>query len=61
MSYYSTMFFTMKILKNGNKTGWAVLDQIRTIDKQRVVKLLGELSHPEIKEIKSVISEIYVE
>ncbi|MCF8308747.1 MAG: type II toxin-antitoxin system PemK/MazF family toxin [Bacteroidales bacterium] len=37
------------------------MDQIRTIDKQRVVKLLGELSHPEIKEIKSVISEIYVE
>jgi len=48
-------------IKHKDKTGWAVLDQIRTIDKQRVVKLLSNLSHPEIKEIKSVIRETYVE
>ena len=37
------------------------IDQIRTIDKQRVIRLLGELSKPEIKETKSVIKETYVD
>ena len=27
-----------------NKKGWIVLDQIRTIDKQRITALLGKLS-----------------
>ncbi len=43
------------------KTGWIVLDQIRTIDKQRIIKDLGKLSKPEIKEVKSVLKEILVD
>ena len=48
-------------VKHDNKIGWIVLDQIRTIDKQRIVKDLGKLSKPEIKEVKSVIKETFVD
>ena len=48
-------------VKHERKIGWIVIDQIRTIDKQRIVKVLGRLSKPEIKEVKSVIKETFVE
>lgn len=41
--------------------GWLVLDQIRTIDRQRIIKVLGSLSDTEIKNTKSVIKEIFVD
>ena len=47
-------------VKHDNKIGWIVLDQIRTIDKQRILRPLGRLSKPEIKEVKSFITEIFV-
>lgn len=48
-------------VKHDNKLGWIVLDQIRTIDKQRIINDLGKLSKPEIKEVKSVIKETFVD
>jgi len=48
-------------VKHDNKIGWIVIDQIRTIDKQRIIKVLGKLSRPEIKELKSVIKETFVD
>jgi mRNA interferase MazF len=48
-------------IKHDNKIGWIVLDQIRTIDKHRIIKDLGKLSKPEIKEVKSVIKETFVD
>jgi mRNA interferase MazF len=48
-------------VKHDNKIGWIVLDQVRTIDKQRVFKDLGKLSKPEIKEVKSVLKETFVD
>jgi mRNA interferase MazF len=48
-------------VKHDQKIGWIVIDQIRTIDKQRIVKILGRLSQPEIKEVKSVIKETFVD
>jgi mRNA interferase MazF len=48
-------------VKHDNKIGWIVLDQIRTVDKQRIIKDLGKLSKPEIKEVKSVIKETFVD
>jgi mRNA interferase MazF len=48
-------------LKHDNKIGWVVLDQIRTIDKQRIIKLLGTLSKSETKEVKAVLRETYVD
>lgn len=48
-------------VKHDNKIGWIVLDQIRTIDKQRILKDLGKLSKPEVKEVKAVMKEIFVD
>jgi len=48
-------------IKHDNKISWIVLDQIRTIDKQRIIKELGKLSRPEIKEIKEALKETYVD
>ena len=45
-----------------NKTkGWVVIDQIRSIDKQRIVKVLGKLTTKEITKVKAVIKETYVD
>ena len=48
-------------IKHDNKIGWIVLDQIRTIDKQRIHKEFEKLSKPEIKEVKAVLKELLVE
>ena len=48
-------------VKHAGKIGWVVVDQIRTIDRQRIVGVLGRLSQPEIKELKSVIKETFVD
>jgi mRNA interferase MazF len=43
------------------KKGWIVLDQIRTIDKRRIIKKLGKISINKIAEVKNVINEMLVE
>jgi mRNA interferase MazF len=48
-------------VKHDRKISWVVIDQIRTIDKQRIVGVLGKLSQAEIKELKSVIKETFVD
>ena len=50
----------VKINLQGNEN-WVVIDQIRTIDKTRVVKSLEKLSEKEIIEIKSVIKQTLVD
>ena len=44
-----------------NRTGWVVIDQIRTIDKERITKKIGKLTDSEIFKIKNVIKETYVD
>ena len=48
-------------VKHDRKIGWIVIDQIRTIDKQRIIKVIGRLSRPEIKEVKSVMKETFID
>jgi mRNA interferase MazF len=43
------------------KTGWVVLDQIRAVDKRRLIKRVGRLEPKTIAHIKSVIQEMLVE
>ncbi|QEN06358.1 type II toxin-antitoxin system PemK/MazF family toxin [Thiospirochaeta perfilievii] len=43
------------------KDGWVVLDQIRTIDKKRVIKKIGKLKKSDIVSIKSVLNEMLIE
>jgi mRNA interferase MazF len=51
----------MEIAVIKNKISWIVIDQIRTIDKRRIIKIMERLTLPEIKEVKSVIRETYVD
>ena len=48
------------VLHNGKK-GMIALDQIRSVDKLRVQKLLGRLSTSEIESLKSLIKETFVD
>ena len=44
-----------------NKTGWIVLDQMRTIDKSRLARKLGEVDKKTVQKVKSVIKEMLVD
>jgi mRNA interferase MazF len=43
------------------KEGQIVLDQIRTIDKTRLVKLLGQITTEEQKAVLDILAEIFAE
>lgn len=61
MTTKSRKYPTRIKIKHNNQTGWIVIDQIRTIDKGRVVKKLGSLSDKEIRQCKNVIREAFVD
>lgn len=41
--------------------GMIVLDQIKTVDKSRLIKIMGQLNSTEIMQCKAVIKETYVD
>lgn len=41
--------------------GWVVLDQIRTIDKKRIIKTLEFLEVDEIAQLKKIVQETFVD
>ena len=43
------------------KDGQIVLDQIRTVDKKRVIKTLGHISQDEQKNVLSTLAELFAE
>jgi mRNA interferase MazF len=47
--------------KNQKTSGWVVLDQVRTVDKRRIIKIAGELSINTIDKVKKIIKETYVD
>ena len=61
MTTTSKNYPTRVEIKHDNKTGWIVLDQIRTIDKQRIINVFGPISKTEIKEIKAILKETYID
>jgi mRNA interferase MazF len=61
MTTRSRSYPTRVKVKHKNKTGWIVIDQLRTIDKQRVIKILGKLTPGEIEKTKSVIRKMLVD
>lgn len=61
MTTTSKPYPTRVEIKHDNKIGWIVLDQIRAIDKERIIKDLGRLSKPEAKEVKSILKETFVD
>lgn len=43
------------------KTGWIVLDQIRTVESLRLIKKLGSITKKEMIQVKAVIKEMLVD
>ncbi len=52
---------TRAVIDHQHVHGMVALDQVRTIDKQRVLKILGRLDDTTIKKVKEIIRETYVD
>ena len=48
-------------IKTNDKKGMVAIDQIRTIDKQRIIKAFGSLSKSEVRKCKEVLKETFVD
>jgi len=48
-------------VKHNNKKGMVAIDQIRTIDKSRIIKKFDQLTKSEIQKCKEIIRETYVD
>ena len=48
-------------LRLKGKDGWIVLDQIRTVDRRRLIKKVGRLELEAVQEVKAVIQEMLVD
>ncbi|PWL31633.1 type II toxin-antitoxin system PemK/MazF family toxin [uncultured Roseivirga sp.] len=57
----SKSYPTRVLIHHNQRESWVVIDQIRTIDKARIVKQLGDISSAEIAKVKSVIKETFVD
>lgn len=58
----NTKAYPTRVAVEMNSTkGMIVLDQIRTVDRSRLLKVIGQLSSNEIINCKAVIKETYVD
>jgi mRNA interferase MazF len=55
-NYPSRVEFNLEGVQN-----WIVIDQIRTIDKSRVLKIISDLPQKTAIEVKEVIKEMFVD
>ena len=60
MTSTSKTYPTRIQIKHTKIKGWIVLDQIRTIDRLRIIKVLDTLSEKEIYTVKAALQETYV-
>ena len=61
MTTQGALYPTRVACKFQNKKGQVVLDQIRTVDKKRLVKRLGRLAAAEQKKVLAVLAEMFAE
>ena len=61
MTTKSHPFPTRIELEFNKKNGWIVLDQIRTIDKKRLIKKMGKIEKRQIQEVKDILKEMLVD
>ncbi len=61
MTTVSRNYPTRVKVRHDKKDGWIVIDQVRTIDKRRIIKILGKLKNNEIKKVKDIIKETFVD
>lgn len=61
MTSSSKPYPTRVEVKHNKTKGWIVLDQIRTVDRQRIVRVLAALTDKEIYNVKAILKETYVD
>ena len=61
MTSNSKHYPTRVEVKHNKTKGWIVLDQIRTIDRKRIIKKLGRITAKEIESTKIILKEIFVD
>jgi mRNA interferase MazF len=61
MTSASRKYPTRVKVRHNSQEGWVVIDQIRTIDKIRIIKKVGSLTEKEILECKRVIRETFID
>ena len=61
MTTTSRKYPTRVAVEHDGRKGMIVIDQIRTVDKIRILKVLGKLTKSEIKNCKDIIRETFVD
>ncbi len=61
MTSSSKAYPTRVEVKHNKTKGWVVLDQIRTVDRRRIIKVFDFLTDKEIAHVKTVLKETYVD
>lgn len=61
MTTSSKPYPTRVEIKHNQTKGWIAIDQIRTVDRARIVKRYETLTAKEIVKVKSVIKETFVD
>ncbi len=52
---------TRLLVEHNQQQGMVVLDQIRTVDKLSIIKVLDKITSIEIKALKQILKETYVD
>lgn len=61
MTTQSRFYPTRIPLKFTGKDAWIVLDQLRTVDRKRLIEKLGKIDQKTINQLKSIIKEMLVD
>lgn len=61
MTSSSKPYPTRVEIKHKMSKGWIALDQIRTIDRMRIVNHFESLTEKEVEQVKNVIKETFVD
>lgn len=61
MTSSSKAYLTRVAMNHDSKKGWIVLDHIRTVIRQRIIKVFGNLTNNESEKVKSVLNEPFVD
>lgn len=61
MTSQSRSYPTRVEVKHDNKKGWIVIDQVRSVDRMRIIKILDKLNAKEIAKVKKLLQEMFVD
>jgi len=61
MTTQSCFYPTRIHLKFAGKEAWIVLDQLRTVDRKRLIEKLGKIDQKTINQVKFIIKEMLVD